>query len=135
MSEYKKPLPAINATNRPFWDAARRHELVAWRCLNCGAYFSRVTDCRSCDNPKMDWVKVGGRGQVFTFCIFRPPFHPAWKDDVPYNVAYVQLDEGPLMVTNIVDCANEAIFIGMPVEVVFEDVTAEITLPKFKPVK
>ena len=108
---------------------------MAYRCLNCGVYFSEVTECRSCDSPEMGWVKVTGRGQVFTFCIFRQSFHPAWKEDVPYNAAYIQLDEGLLMVTNIVGCANEDIYVGMPVEVVFEDVTAEITLPKFRPLK
>jgi uncharacterized OB-fold protein len=135
MPEYKKPLPAVTASNRPFWGAARRHELVACRCLNCGTYYSQVTDCVACGSPRMDWVKVSGRGQVFTFCIFHRPFHPAWKDDIPYNAAYVKLDEGPLVITNIVECANEDIRIGMKVEVVFEDVTEEITLPKFRPVK
>ena len=135
MSEYKKQLPAITSSDKPFWEAARRHELTVYKCLNCGTAYSQVTDCMVCDNPRMAWVRVNGKGQVFTFCVFHQPFHPAWKDDIPYNVAYVKLDEGPLLISNIVDCPNKDIYIGMPVEVVFDDVTEEVTLPKFKPVK
>jgi uncharacterized OB-fold protein len=134
MPDIKKSLPAVTTSNKAFWAAAKRHKLVVYKCLNCGALYSQVTKCSACDNPRMDWVKVSGKGQVFTFCIYHQPFHPAWKDDIPYNVAYVKLDEGTLLMTNIVDCANKDIHIGMPVEVVFEDITEEIALPKFKPV-
>ena len=135
MSEYKKQLPDITPLDKPFWDAAKRHELVAYRCLNCGTYYSQVTDCLACDSPKMDWVKVSGKGQVFTFGIYHQLYHPAWKEDIPYNVAWVKLDEGPLLITNIVECKNEDIYVEMPVEVVFDDVTDEVTLPKFRPVR
>ena len=134
MPDIKKQLPAITASNKAFWDAARRHELVAYKCLNCGALYSQAIDCTSCDSPRMEWVKVSGKGQVFTFCVYQQAFHPAWQNDIPYNVAYVKLDEGPLLMTNIVGCAGKDIYIGMPVAVVFEDITEEVTLPKFKPV-
>ena len=133
MPEIKKQLPAITASNKAFWDATRRHELVAYKCLNCGTLYSQAIDCTACEKPRMAWVGVSGRGEVFTFCVYRQPFHPAWQDDIPYNVAYVKLAEGPLLMTNIVGCENKDIYIGMPVEVVFEDVTEEVTLPKFKP--
>jgi len=133
MPEVKKQLPLITASNRTFWDAAKRHELVMYKCLNCGTFYSQAIDCVACDNPHMEWVKVSGKGEVFTFCIYQQPFHPAWKDDIPYNVAYVKLAEGPLLMTNIVGCENKDIYIGMPVEAVFEDVTEEVTLLKFKP--
>ena len=134
MPEFQKQLPAINESNKPFWEAARRHELVVYGC-GCGALYSQVTECTACSHPDMGWVKVSGRGQVFTFCVYRQAFHPAWKDDIPYNVAYVKLDEGPLLISNIVGCANEDVYIGMPVEVVFDDMTDEVTLPKFRPVE
>ena len=133
MPEIKKQLPVITESNKAFWEAARRHELVAYRCLNCGALYSQQVDCTACGSPRMEWVKVSGKGEVFTFCIYHQPFHPAWEDDIPYNVAYVKLEEGPLLMTNIVGCDNKDIYIGMPVEVIFEDVAAEVTLPKFKP--
>ena len=135
MTEIKKQLPAITTSNKAFWDAAKRHELVVYRCSSCGTFYSGVTECTACDRPGMAWVKASGKGEVYTFCIFHQAFHPAWQDDIPYNVAYVKLEEGPLLVTNIVGCANDDIYIGMPVEVVFDDVTEEVTLPKFRPVK
>ena len=135
MSEYKKQLPDITSTDKPFWDAAKRHELMAYRCLNCGTFYSQATDCIACDSPRMGWVRVSGKGEVFTFGIYHQLYHPAWKEDIPYNVAWIKLDEGPLLMSNIVECKNEDIYIGMPVEVVFDDVTEEVTLPKFKPVK
>ena len=135
MAEYQKQLPVITTTNKPFWDAARRHELMAYRCLSCGSFYTDVTDCLACDNPKMDWVRVSGRGQVYTFGIYHQVYHPAWKDDIPYNVTWVKLDEGPLLLSNIVECQNEDIYIEMPVEVVFDDVTEEVTLPKFRPAR
>ncbi len=135
MPEYKKQLPVITALDKPFWEAARRHELVAYQCQNCGTYYSQVTDCPACDNPQMDWVRVSGKGQVFTYGIYHQLYHPAWKDDIPYNVTWVKLDEGPLLMSNIVECRNEDIYVEMPLQVVFDDVTDEITLPKFKPVK
>ncbi len=133
MSEYKKQLPAISSIDKPFWEAARKHELVAYSCKNCGAYYSLATHCLACNKPEMAWIRVSGKGQVFTFGIYHQLYHPAWKVDIPYNVAWVKLDEGPLLLSNIVECKNEEIYVGMPVTVVFYDVTQEVTLPKFKP--
>jgi uncharacterized OB-fold protein len=134
MPEFKNQPPSITASNRPFWEAARRNELVVYGCQHCGALYSQVTDCITCDSPRMEWIKVSGKGQVFTFCVYRQAFHPAWQEDVPYNVAYVKLDEGPLLITNIVGCSDDDIRIGMPVQVVFDDISDELTLPKFAPI-
>jgi uncharacterized OB-fold protein len=135
MPEIKKQLPSITVSNQPFWDAARRHELVAYKCANCGTFYAQQVLCLRCNNPRMSWVKVSGKAEVFTFCVYRQSFHPAWDKDIPYNVAYVQLAEGPILMTNIVGCENKDIYIGMPVEVVFEKINEEVTLPKFKPAK
>jgi uncharacterized OB-fold protein len=83
----------------------------------------------------MEWVKVSGKGVVYTYTIMHQLYHPGWKDDLPYNVSFVMLDEGVYLLTNLVECKNEDIYVGMPVEVVFEDVTDEVTLTKFRPVK
>ena len=134
MAEYQKQLPLVTTSDRPFWDAAKRHELVAYRCASCGTFYTQVTDCVACKAPHMEWTKVDGKGRVFTFCVYHQLYHPAWKEDLPYNVAWVKLQEGPLLMTNIIGCKNEDIHIGMPVEVAFDDVTGEVTLPKFRPV-
>jgi uncharacterized OB-fold protein len=133
MTKYDRPLPIITSTDKGFWEGAKRHELMVYHCSNCGAYYNPPTHCVACDNPKMGWVKASGKGKVFTYVIYHVPYHPAWKNYIPYNVAWVELEEGLLLMTNIVGCKNEEIFIDMPVEVVFEDITEEITLPKFKP--
>lgn len=132
--EYIKQLPVIDSTTKPFWEAAHRHELMAHKCLTCGTYYWPAVDCMACDNPKMEWAEVSGKGYVYTFVICHQLYHPGWKDDIPYNVSWIKLDEGPILLSNLVECKNEEIYVGMPVEVTFEDVTEEVTLPKFRPV-
>jgi len=134
MPGYSKQLPEITTADKPFWDAAKNHLLMAYQCRNCGTYYSQTTDCIACDNPQMSWTKVSGKGKVFTFCVYHQVYSPSWKDDIPYNVAWIKLAEGPLVISNIVGCKNEDIHIEMPVEVTFDDITDTITLPKFKPV-
>ncbi|MFA5308534.1 MAG: OB-fold domain-containing protein [Dehalococcoidales bacterium] len=133
MPEIKKQLPLVTESNKAFWEAARRHELAAYKCRSCGALCTREAACAACGADGGEWVKVSGRGEVFTFCVYRQSFHPAWRDDVPYNAAYVKLAEGPLLMTNIVGCENKDIYIGMAVEVTFDDITPEVTLPRFRP--
>jgi uncharacterized OB-fold protein len=135
MVEYQKPLPEINDENKLYWGAAKRHELVLPKCLDCGQfYFPPAILCPHCLSMSNEWAKVSGRGRVYTWAIFHHSYHPAFKDDVPYNVAIVKLEEGPQIISNIVGCKNEDIYVDMQLEVVFDDVTAEVTLPKFKPI-
>ena len=134
MIEYKKPLPLITSVDKPFWEAAKRHELLAYRCLNCGAYYSVVIECVKCSAPHMEWVKVSGKGKVYTYTVYHQLYNPVWKEEIPYNAAWVQMDEGPLILTNIAGIKNEDLRVGLPVEVIYDDVTEEVTLPKFKPV-
>jgi len=133
--EFRKQLPAMNNHHRPFWEAARRHELVVRVCRNCGTLYAPNNCCTRCDRPDMSWARVSGKGKVFTFCVFRRAFHPAWQDDIPYNTGYVKLDEGPVLITSFVECRNEDLYVGMPVEVVFDDINDEVSLPKFRPLK
>lgn len=134
MTEYKKPLPAITDINRPFWEATKRHELVAQRCPSCHHLWLPPTGvCPRCLSPNYKWVRLSGRGKVWSWVVFHQAFFKSFLDDIPYNVAYVELEEGPMLTTNLVDVRNEDIRVGMPVEVVFQDVTEEVTLPRFRP--
>ncbi len=134
MSDYKKPLPRPNAVSKPFWEAAKQHELQIQRCNSCGAYvFYPREACAECLSSDLSWVKVSGKGTVYSYTIAHIPTHPAFAEDVPYVIAIIELDEGPYITTNIVGCKLEAVKIDMPVEVIFEDVTPEITLIKFRP--
>jgi len=83
----------------------------------------------------MEWADASGRGRVFAFNIHNVAFDPVFKDDIPYVYALIELDEGPMFGSNIIGCDPSEVTIGMPVEVVFEDITEEYTLPKFQPVK
>jgi hypothetical protein len=118
----------------PFWEAARRRQLVVQRCRGCGAHrFPARSLCARCLGREAEWVPVGGRGTVFSFAVMHQVYHPGFADDVPYAVVVVELEEGARLISNLVDCPLDAITIGMPVEVVFDDVTPEVTLPKFRP--
>ena len=135
MAEYGKPLPDINDENGPYWEAAKRHELVLQKCSDCGHLrFPPARVCPNCLSMNVEWTPVSGRGRVYTWTIFHQLYHPGFQNEVPYNVAVIKLDEGPQLVSNVVGCRNEDIKLDMPVEVVFDDVTDEVTLPKFKPV-
>lgn len=135
MSEkYEKLLPRIDEMSRPYWEGAKRHELLLQKCQECGHYrYPPGETCPSCLSDRLEWVKVSGRGSVYTWTVFHQAYHPAYKDDIPYAVVVVELEEGPRMITNLVNCRIEDIKMGMPVEVAFDDVTEEVSLPKFRP--
>lgn len=135
MSDVRKPLPIVTSSDRPFWEGAKRHELMAYKCMNCGAFYYPAVHCVSCDSPHMEWVRVSGKGTVHTFVVYHQVYHAGWKGDIPYNVAWIKLDEGPLLLTNIVESRNEEIFIGMRVEVVFDEVTEDVTLHRFRAIR
>jgi uncharacterized OB-fold protein len=89
--------------------------------------------CPHCQHLESEWVKLSGKGKVYSFVIVRRANHPGFAKDAPYVVAIIETDEGTRYTSNIIGCKPEEVYIDMPVEVVFEDVTPEITLPKFRP--
>ena len=129
-----KPLPQVSPEMAPFFEAARRRELVVQRCARCGTLrFPARGICSVCLGRDATWVPVSGRGQVFSFAVMHQANHPGFAAEVPYAVVVIQLDEGVRLLSNLVDCEVAGIRIGLPVEVVFDDVTPEVTLPKFRP--
>lgn len=134
MSPYQKPVPAITPELRPFFAAAKNRQLVIQRCTACGALrFPAREICSACLGFQVEWVPVSGRGEVFSFNIMHQVYHPGFSDDVPYAVALIKLVEGVKMISNLIGVTPRDITIGMPVHVVFEDITDEVTLPKFAP--
>ena len=133
--KYTKPLPRIDEESKGFWEACQRHELVIQRCGHCGTlrYYPRAL-CPTCLSDAVEWVRCSGRGTVYTFTVTHQNQAPGFRDALPYVLAYVELAEGVRLLTNIVDCAPAAVRIGMAVEVVFEDATPAVTLPRFRPV-
>ncbi len=134
MPDYKKPLPYVHEETRPFWEGTKRHELHLQKCRDCGKFrFYPRSICPYCLSYNTEWTKVSGKGTIYSFTVSHREAAPAFRLDVPYNIAIIELEEGVRMMSNIVECRNEDLSIDMPVEVVFDDVTAEITLPKFRP--
>ena len=131
----EKPLPGIDEDNKPFWDYCRQHELRMQKCSQCSQLFYPPSAlCPHCHSMKSEWVKLSGKGKVFSFVIVRQAPHPAFAKDAPYVVAIIETAEGPRFASNVIGCKPEEVKIDMPVEVVFEDVNKDIALPKFKPV-
>jgi len=134
MGAYQKPLPIPTQDTKEYWEGCKRHQLLVQKCRNCGTlrFYPRPM-CPNCNSMDSEWVKARGKGRVYSWTIAVQQFHPTFE--VPYIIAIVELEEGVRMTTNIIDCKPEELHVGMLVEVVFDDVTEEITLPKFKPMK
>lgn len=132
---YKKPIPRVDEETRGYWEACRRHELVLQRCGACNTlrYYPRAV-CPECLSDQVRWERMSGRGTVYTFTVTYQNQAPGFREELPYVLAYVTLDEGPQMLTNVVGCKPDEVKIGMPVEVTFEDVNEDIAIPRFKPV-
>jgi uncharacterized OB-fold protein len=135
MFQIEKPLPMPTEDSLPYWEGTRQSELRAQRCNACGHLrWPPATHCPRCLSPDHEWMKLSGRGKVFSWIIVHKSQHPAFWGD-PFNVAIVELDEGPRLHCNLVDVEPARIAIGLPVEVVFEKQNDEITLPKFRPLQ
>ena len=131
-----RPVPAPNSETQFFWDAAKRGELAILRCEDCRTFIHPPKHrCRGCLSENLAPYVVSGRGRVYTLTRTHYVYHPAFREQAPYVVALVELEEDPSvrLVSNIVECALEEAAIGMAVEVVFERVTDDITLPQFRP--
>jgi hypothetical protein len=134
-TKYRKPLPRIDEESRGFWEGLARHELGVQRCRACGTvrFYPRAV-CPACLSGDTEWRRASGRGTVYSFTVTRQNQAPGFREEVPYVLAVVELEEGVRLMTNIVGCPPDQVRIGMPVEVVFDDVTPEVTLAKFRPV-
>ena len=134
--KYLKPLPVIDEETRPWWEALQRHELYVQKCRDCGdlRYHPRA-QCTNCLSPRTEWIRCSGRGTVYTFTTTYQNQGAGFRESLPYIMAWVELEEGVKILTNLVECRPEEAKIGMPVEVVYEDVTPQVTLAKFRPAR
>jgi len=131
--DYKKPLPHLDEENRWFFEACARHQLVLQKCSSCGTvrFYPRAL-CPSCMSSKTDYLRASGRGRVYTFTVTYQNQAPGFRDELPYVMAYVELDEGPRILTNIINTPPGEVKIDLPVEVVFEDIDENLAIPKFQ---
>lgn len=135
-------LPADVSELRPdhitagYWEAAARRELAIQQCVKC-KHFQHMPRpiCSQCYSDDLTFTKVSGRGTIFSYTIAEHPVHPALAEKLPYNVILVDLDDAPgvRLVSNLVGAGNDAVKIGLPVEVVFEEPMPGTVIPRFKP--
>ena len=132
--EWRKPLPAISGETKPFWDAARRGDLMIQRCGDCNEYqwYPRGF-CSNCWSPNIKNVRSSGRGSIWTYTVTYQNRTPGFNEDVPYILALVELEEGVKLFSNIVECNLRDVSIGMAVEVTFVPATPQVHVPMFKP--
>ena len=136
MKEYKKPLPLITKLSKPFYDACKEHRLIYQKCRDCNQviFFPKIL-CTNCMGHNLEWKESKGKGTVLTYTVTYDYGPQEFMQDGPYALALIDMDEGYRMMSNIIGCEFSDIKCGMPVEVVFEVATEEITLPKFRPVQ
>lgn len=129
-----KPQPVVQPWAEPFWEAAQRHELALQHCADCGRaiHYPRVA-CPHCSSDNLVWKKASGRGTVYSYTVVESNAPSAFAADVPYVVAVIRLEEGVQMLSNIVQCDPSDLSCEMDVEVVFESIDDQFTLPKFRP--
>ncbi|MCZ6645230.1 MAG: Zn-ribbon domain-containing OB-fold protein [SAR324 cluster bacterium] len=135
MAEYRKPIPVPTPETLHYWDGAKAGELRLQRCKDCSkTYFPPRPFCPACASRSVEVIKASGKGTLYSYIINHRPA-PGFEDEAPYAIAVVELEEGPRLMSNIVDCEQtpEALQLDMALEVTFEQVNEEITLPKFKP--
>ena len=116
-----------------FYAAAREGRLMVQRCDGCGVLrFPAYEVCSSCLSTKSRWTPVSGRGKIFSFNIMHQVYHPAFAAKVPYAVVVVDLEEGCKFISNLDGVKPHDIKVGMPVEVFFERLSDEVSLPIFR---
>ena len=136
-----KFLPLPTPVSRVYWEACRKHQLLIQHCQDCGHYqFYPRSFCTECMAREPAWVQAGGYGTVASWTVVRRPVAEAYATDTPYVIALIKLDEGPVMMSQVVmskvpGCDVDAVHSGMRVEVAFEAWSDEVTVPVFKPAR
>lgn len=131
-----QPLPVPTMLTQPFWDGCREHRLSLQRCLGCRRFrFYPTAACPHCASPDSRWEEVSGQGTVYSWIVARKTYDPYWRNRVPYVCAIVELreQEGLFMPGLLVDVDPSEVCAEMPVEVVFEDVSETVSLPRWRP--
>ena len=133
--------PTVIDETRGVWEGTLAEELRVQVCGACGnRQFPGSACCTGCLSQDLSWHAASGRGEVFSFTIVRHAFHPTFAEQIPYVLADVRLEEGPVVTSALTDVDVGAVRIGMPVQVWFDEQTEDafhvpLRLPKFKPVE
>ncbi len=127
-----RPLPVITPVEKGYFDGARDGRLLLQRCTECShVWFPPSSLCPRCLSAALVWEPMSGAGSVWSFIVMHRSYFRAFDADIPYNVALIELDEGPLMISNLVDCDIAKVKCGTRVKAMFRPVTDDVTLPFF----
>ena len=133
--------PIVVEETRGYWEGTLAEELLVQTCNACGnRQMPWGPCCTKCLSQDLGSVKASGKGKVFSFTVVRQAIHPTFSAQVPYVIADIELDEGPVMTSNVTECAVDDVYIGMPVKVWFDNEAEDafhtkLRLPKFRPIK
>ena len=132
LKPYKLPFPRAGGRAAEFYAFCKNHELRFQRCSDCETWRHIPRDmCARCGSFKWEWARSSGKGKLFSWSTVTPPMMPQFAESVPYSPAIVELEEGVRMIAWLVGVRPDQLQLGMPLQVVFDDVTPEVTLPKF----
>lgn len=128
-----KPQPAVTPGAEYYWESATKELLVLPECCDCKTlFFYPRAWCPACFSQNLLWQELSGRGKVYSFSIINQAPFPAYQADVPYVLAIIALEEGPHMMTNVLNCDPDSVYVDMPVEVIFE-ARGDRKIPQFQP--
>lgn len=133
---YQKPIPLKTQDNQPYWDAADRHELMLQKCQTCHAYnHPPGPACAKCGSTELNWESQGCHitGIIYSYVVSYRPFLPGFQDELPTIIVVVQLDhlQEVKIIGNVLECPPEEIKIGMPVKMIWQDITEDRALPQW----
>ena len=135
VSDYKYPLPMPDVDSAGFWDGTKQHELRIQQCSACKRYRHPPRKaCPSCHSEESQWVPLSGKGKIYGWIEVFQPVLPMWRENIPYNIVEVELDDAPgvIITGNVPEAGENQLTVGMPVEVFFDDVTSDVTMPRWR---
>jgi uncharacterized OB-fold protein len=130
---YKLPLPRVGGHSAEFYKFCTDHELRFQRCKDCRVWRHIPRDmCAKCGSFEWEWARSSGKGMVFSWTTALQSMMPQFADKIPYSPVIVELEEGVRMVTWLTDVKPDELKLGLPVELVFNDITPQMSLPMFR---
>ena len=134
MGTIHRPLPTITEDHAEFWVATKAHELKLQKCDRCGRFWYYPGPvCHYCSSREFTWTAVSGKGTIYSYSVLERAKGNPFEGDVPITIILVRLEEGPVMMSNLIDYEPGQLRIDAPVTVDYEDVDDQVTLPVFRP--
>ena len=134
MGKITRPLPTITEDHAEFWVATKAHQLKLQKCDRCGRFWYYPGPvCHYCSSREFTWTAVSGRGTIYSYSVLERAKGNPFEGDVPITIILVRLEEGPVMMSNLIDYEPGQLAIDAPVVVDYEDVDDQVTLPVFRP--